>query len=116
MNKRGKISNKLIVSTYEKKGCNVSATCVALGIERRTFYNWRQKYPALDEKLKEAEESIIDFTESKLVEKVNDGDITAIIFMLKTRGKRRGYVETVENKVQISPFEELMKSLPDNPE
>lgn len=116
MMKRGKISNSLIAKTYEKKGCNISATCIALGIDRKTFYKWREKYPTLDEKLTEAEESIIDFTESKLVEKVNDGDITAIIFMLKTRGKRRGYVETVENKVQISPFEELMKSLPDNPE
>ena len=93
MAKRNKISNKKIVDTYEKKGCNISATATALGIDRKTFSRWRQSSKTLDEMLTEAEESILDFTESKLIEKINDGDLTAIIFMLKTKGKKRGYIE-----------------------
>ena len=116
MGKRKRIKNKLIVSTYEKKGCNISATCTALDIDRKTFYKWRELDKDLDESLKEVEESLIDFTESKLLEKISEGDMTAIIFHLKTKGKQRGYIERVENNISLTPFEDLMMSLPDEEE
>lgn len=87
------ITDEMLIATYAKKGCNVTSTCAALNIDRGTFYNWRKNDPELDAKLKYEEESILDFTESKLIEKINDGDLTAIIFMLKTKGKTRGYIE-----------------------
>lgn len=108
-----RITNKQIADIYAKKGCNVMATCTALNMSRSTFYKWRDKYPKLKEMLEEAEESIIDFAESKLVEHINDGDTTALIFFLKTKGKKRGYVEQIEQNVTVNPFEALMKSLPD---
>lgn len=107
------IDNDIIVKVYEKKGCNVSATATALGVDRKTIYNWREKDKELDERLKDAEESLIDFSESKLLEQINEGNLTAIIFHLKTKGKNRGYVEKVEQNVQVNPFLELMKSLED---
>ena len=94
----------------------MSSTCIALGVGRTQFYKWRNSFPKLKELLDEVDESLIDFAESKLYEKIDAGDITSIIFLLKTKGKGRGYVETVKNEVTVNPFEELMKSLPDNPE
>lgn len=114
--RRKRISNTQIASTFAKKGCNVSATCTALGIDRSTFYEWRKNDQKLDAMLNDESESIIDFTESKLIEKINDGDLTAIIFMLKTRGKNRGYIERIENNISVTPFEDLMMSLPDDDE
>lgn len=111
---RDDISNDSIVAVYGKKGCNVSATCAALGISRQTFYVRKNSDPSLRERLEEAEESIIDFAESKLVEAVGEGDLTAIIFFLKTKGKKRGYVEKMENDVSINAFEKLMQELPDD--
>lgn len=108
------ITIERIVATYLKKGCNVSATCVALNMTRYTFYKWKEKSKKLNDMLKEADESVIDFAESKLMEHINDGDVTSLIFFLKTKGKKRGYVERVENDVNINPFEELMKSVSDD--
>ena len=105
-----------IAETYEKKACNVSATCAALNISRTMWYRWREKHPNLDALLKESEEALIDFAESKLMENIQNGDNTSLIFFLKTKRKSRGYVETVENKVRVHQFEELMKGLPDNPD
>lgn len=108
-----KIPFDKVADVYSKKAGNVSATCIALGIDRNTFMKWRAKYQELAQKLEEVDESLIDFSESKLLEQINDGNLTAIIFHLKTKGKKRGYVESVENQVNINPFEELMKSLPE---
>ena len=43
--------------------------------------------------LAEARESSVDLAESKLIEAIKNGNLTAIIFFLKTQGKSRGYVE-----------------------
>lgn len=107
---------KKIAVAYEKKGGNMAATAAALGITRQALYNWRKENEELDKLLNDVEESILDFTESKLVEKVNEGNLTAIIFLLKTKGKKRGYVEQVDNRLVENPFEKLMKELPDDEE
>lgn len=108
--KKRKPTHKELISVYEKKGCNVTATCKALGIDRTTFYNWRKRSERLDAMLEEVEESIIDFAESKLVEHIQEGDTTCLIFFLKTKGKKRGYVERVEQDVTVNPFLELMQA------
>lgn len=102
-----------IAEMYEKKGCNITATCAALNIDRKTFYNKKNGSRTLQELLQAADESMLDFAESKLMEHINDGDITSLIFFLKCKGKKRGYVERVENEVSCNAFEALMKSLPD---
>lgn len=100
--KRKKITNKAVLKVFKSKAGNISATCDALGIDRSTFYSWRRKYPELDEMLKGEEESMIDFAETRLMEKINDGDLTAIIFFLKTKGKKRGYIEGREIDANVT--------------
>ena len=46
--------------------------------------------------LTEAREDTLDFVESKLMKAIDDGNVTAMIFFLKTRGKSRGYSERSE--------------------
>ncbi len=111
-----KPSDTKIAQLYRKKAGNVAATCDAIGCSRTAFYKWRDKSKKLREMLEEVDESLIDLAESKLMENIDAGEVTSLIFFLKTKGKNRGYVETVKNEVTVNPFEELMKSLPDNPE
>lgn len=96
MSKREDWTNDKLALIFEKKGANMTATATAIGIARRTLVRWREADPDLDEKMKDVEESLIDFSESKLVEAINDGNLTAIIFHLKTKGKSRGYIEGQE--------------------
>jgi hypothetical protein len=46
--------------------------------------------------LDEIQEATLDLAEPKLREKINEGDKTALIFYLKTKGKQWGYVERTE--------------------
>lgn len=103
-----------IIQIYEKKGCNITATCTALGISRKTFYEWKEKKKKLAEGLEAAEEAIIDFAESKLVEHINNDDVQALIFFLRTKGKKRGYVEKTVTDVNINQFEKLMQDTEDD--
>jgi len=84
---------KRFLELYEKNGCNISATCKAVGINRTTFYNWKSKSKKFSKQIHEIQEGLIDYAESKLIQKVRDGDVTCLIFFLKTKGKMRGYSE-----------------------
>lgn len=93
------ISNKTIVDMYAKKGGNISATCTALNINRSTFYRYLKNRPQLKQQLDDVIEALYDNVESKILQKINEGDTTMIIFFAKTKMKNRGYIETKEIKL-----------------
>lgn len=81
---------------------NVKKTCEAVGISRMAYYQWRHKdkdFETIADFIKDAaRQSIIDDAEDGLRSGVEAGNMTAIIFTLKTIGKERGYVERIENE------------------
>lgn len=111
-----KPSNERIVAIYKKKLGNISATCDALNISRQSFYTWKEKSPALQRMLDDADESLLDWAETKLIEQINENNLTALIFFLKTKGKKRGYIEQIDKNITTNAFEDLMKELPDEDE
>lgn len=104
---------KEFITVLRNSSCNVSVACAKKNISRQTYYNWKKNNSLFAQEVEHLEESLIDFAETKLMENIRDGKEASIFFFLKTRGKKRGYIETVENNVNVNPFEELMKSLPD---
>jgi hypothetical protein len=42
--------------------------------------------------IQEVNEKTIDYVENKLIQEINKGNLNAIQFYLKTKGKNRGYV------------------------
>jgi hypothetical protein len=73
-----------------------------LNVDRTAIYKARQKHPQIAQAIEDARERMTDLAEGKLYSKINEGDMTAIIFYLKTQGKKRGYVERQEIEAQVT--------------
>jgi poly-gamma-glutamate capsule biosynthesis protein CapA/YwtB (metallophosphatase superfamily) len=80
-----------------KKHLNIVTTaCKDVGIDRSTHYEWLKNDPDYKAKVEALDDVVLDFAESKLHQSINNGSDTATIFFLKTKGKKRGYVEKQE--------------------
>ena len=96
MNKQNSTLKKAMISALEKSLGIVTTACKTVGIDRGSHYNWMKE----DEEYRASVESIadlaIDFAESSLHKQIQDGNPTSTIFYLKTKGKKRGYIERQE--------------------
>jgi hypothetical protein len=108
----------------------VETACKAAGVPRRTHYDWLKKDAKYAAEVAEVDDVAIDFGESQLyklmkgytlpdtkvflnsdskqpiivpITKHIGTDASAVIFFLKTRGKKRGYIEKtqVENESKV---------------
>jgi spermidine/putrescine-binding protein len=75
----------------------ISTACTKANIDRGTFYNWYNNDEDFRKEVDDIQEIVLDFAESKLYSKIDEGDTTATIFYLKCKGKKRGYIDKVEN-------------------
>lgn len=91
-----RLSKKSYIEAIKASRGLVTLAAEMLGVSRCAVYAATKRWPEVREALEDARERMLDFTESKLMEKVKDGDTTAIIFTLKTLGRSRGYVERME--------------------
>jgi hypothetical protein len=73
-----------------------SAAARMLGCAPSTIGNYLGRYSALREIEAEILEQNLDLAETKLLSAIRDGNLTAVIFYLKTKGKARGYTERAE--------------------
>ena len=63
---------------------------------RQLYYKWLEDDQAFADAVEAIRQEQIDTVESALLNKIEDGDTTAVIFYLKTKGKERGYSERTE--------------------
>ena len=92
MSKSERLKKELISALTKNLGI-VSSACEALGISRTTYYKYYNEDKDFKAQVDDIGKVTIDFTESKLFELIKSGNVAATIFFLKTKGKRRGYVE-----------------------
>lgn len=91
------LTNAQIEHALKLKAGNIAAAAREMGVSRSTLNRRIAGSPGLREFVYDAREELVDIAESALKREVLGGNITAIIFTLKTQGKQRGYVERVEN-------------------
>ena len=109
-------SNSTIRTTSDKKKKfiealklnlgNITEACKASNVGRQTYYDWIDKDEDFKQQCEDVGESLLDLAENKLLEKINKYDTTSIIFFLKTKGKKRGYIEKQEFEVH-KPIEDI---------
>ena len=95
---------KTMLIALEKSMGIVNVAIEEAGLNRCTHYRWLANDPAYKASVEEMENSALDFAESKLHALIKAENVTAIIFFLKTKGKKRGYVERTEvdiNKMKL---------------
>lgn len=86
---------QVIDAIRESKGI-LTVAARKLDCSRSTLQRYVSNYPTVTQAVNDERESLLDFAENQLFQQVKDGNITAIIFTLKTIGKSRGYVERQE--------------------
>jgi transcriptional regulator with XRE-family HTH domain len=86
----------VIEETIRKTGGITGAIAKQLNVAPSTVSNWFRKYPHLRKIREEAIEHVLDIAEGQLFKHIQEGNLTAIIFTLKTKGKERGYSERQE--------------------
>jgi hypothetical protein len=93
------ILKKAMLDALEKSLGVVTSACKTVDISRETHYRWLREdadYKAAVEALSDV---ALDFAESQLHKQIKEGNSTATIFFLKTKGKKRGYIERQEVEV-----------------
>jgi len=87
---------KAILEALEKHLGIVTTACRTVGVGRTTFYGWLNEDKEFAKKVEDVQNIALDFAESQLHKQIGDGNTSATIFYLKTKGKGRGFVERQE--------------------
>lgn len=90
------ISKRAMLVALEKSLGIVTTACKQVDIARQTHYEWMQEDENYRIAVEAVAELVIDFVESKFQQQIAKGDTTACIFYLKTKAKKRGYIERTE--------------------
>lgn len=87
---------KAMIESMEATGGNVQLSAKQVKISRQTHYNWMDNDPEYKKQVDDVKEACIDIAEGELRSQIRQGNVTAIIFYLKTQGRGRGYGDVQE--------------------
>ena len=94
----------ILLQGWARDGLKDEQIAHNIGIRRTTLYDWKNKYPEINDALKKGKE-IVDYeVENALLKRAKQGDVTAQIFWLKNRRP-----EKWRDKVQFTDETSLKK-------
>tara|TARA_R100000742_G_C4279508_1_gene104273 strand:- start:1623 stop:1982 length:360 start_codon:yes stop_codon:yes gene_type:complete len=96
MDKSRHIKKESVLKALEQSLGVVNMACKKADIPRSTFYKWMKEDDDFAQKVQDIDNIALDFVESQLHRQIADNSTTATIFYLKTKGKKRGYIERQE--------------------
>jgi|TARA_B100001142_G_C14115977_1_gene571101 hypothetical protein len=94
------------VDILRANGGNIKQSCIKANMGRSTYYGWIDDDKEFENEVRDVNEELLDFTESQLMKHITKGNLTAIIFYLKTKGQSRGYIEKqyINQKQMTTPI------------
>jgi hypothetical protein len=107
MDKNRHIKKEAVLEALEKSLGVVTTAVKSVGVARSTYYKWLKEDEDFSKKVKDIENIALDFAESQLHSQMSNGNTSATIFYLKTKGKKRGYIE--KSELDISSGNEPIK-------
>jgi hypothetical protein len=96
MSKNVHIKKKALLKALEKTLGVVTTACKKVDVCRTTYYDWMRNDAEFNKSVEELSNVALDFAESQLHKQISENSTAATIFYLKTKGKRRGYIERQE--------------------
>ena len=96
MSQQNPTHKKAMIQALEKSLGVVTTACKSVDINRSTHYDWLKTDKEYKKQVEDIENIALDFAESQLHKQIKEGNTSATIFYLKTKGKNRGYVERQE--------------------
>lgn len=93
---RTSAAKKAMLESLEKSLGVVTTACKAASVTRSTHYEWYASDPDYKKAVDDIADVALDFAESQLHKQIQNGEVSSTIFYLKTKGKKRGYVERTE--------------------
>lgn len=81
----------------------ITEACEKAGVCRDTFYRYKSEDEEFRRRYEEIDEIAIDFVESKMFQLIKGGDRACVMFFMKCRAKKRGYIEKEEKQVSNVP-------------
>lgn len=86
---------KMLVALEKHLGI-VTPACKEVGISRNTFYTWIKQDPDFKQRVDDLDDVTLDFVETKLLEKIKDGDNKSIMFYMRYKARKRGYTDSLD--------------------
>ena len=96
MDKSRHIKKEVMLKALEQSLGVITTACRKADIPRSTFYKWMNEDEEFAMQVKDIENIALDFAESQLHQQIGNGVPSSTMFYLKTKGKKRGYVERQE--------------------
>tara|TARA_R110000744_G_scaffold196593_1_gene315891 strand:+ start:14785 stop:15138 length:354 start_codon:yes stop_codon:yes gene_type:complete len=107
MDKSRHIKKESLLKALEKSLGVVTEACKQSDTPRSTYYKWLKEDEVFKDQVRDIENIALDFGETQLHAQIREGNTSATIFFLKTKGKRRGYIERSE--MDLSSGDEPIK-------
>ena len=106
MSNKTKHNKSALIEAMQRSLGNVTQSCKIVGLSRKTYYDYYNSDKEFAKACDDCENIALDFVESQLHKQIKDGVPSSTIFYLKTKGKKRGYVERkeIEHEGSIEGF------------
>jgi transposase len=93
-----KITKQKFKDAVEGTGGILTHIAKNLGVSRKAVYDYMERFPETILLKDQEEEKILDMAEASLFQQTRNGEQWATKYLLATKGKKRGYIESREVK------------------
>ena len=102
--KRIKLNKEMFLKEY-KQSYNLNKSIEAGTFSRRSFYNYLESDIDFFNAVQDVRDDNLSHVENKLMDCINKGNINAIIFFLRQKGAKNGWLN--DNKLEINNIDPI---------